>query len=126
MSAGEHWDPSQYDPDEPTTHAAKWQLGGVGDQDWETKNNQLLHDWLRWDEAIAENVADQCRRHGVKSAPQGWWLRQVTKFRRLLAARYDGQTEPDAKWVDEYRRRLKDRQGEEALALFEAKWSSHR
>jgi hypothetical protein len=99
-----------------------WQRGGIGDQDWETKNSMLLAEWLRFHELMTENVLEQCKKHRVNAAPIGWRDKQIRQFRRLVARHYDGQVYPPNHFVDLYVRRIREKHGEEAPDLFWEKW----
>lgn len=128
IQAGEayEWDPSSYDPSEPTTPMnAAWRSAGVGNEDWERHNSQLTHEWLRFYELASEFIAAQCRKHNVSGAPLGWLEVQRHKLRRLLALRHDGQTEPDPRWLEERRKRLRARYGDGKVEEFDGLWAQH-
>lgn len=99
-----------------------WQHGGPGDQDWETYNSQLLHEWLRFLERMTENIFEQCRDHGVTQPPIGWRDAQIRKFRRLVAKHYDGLVYPQGEYLALYEERLAEKNGPGAVELFREKW----
>ena len=104
------------------SRAGSWRNGGIGDADWEQYNSQLTAEWLRFYERMAACLNDRAPRR----PPIGWRDKQCRQFRVLLKSRYDGQSEPDPKWIAEYRRRLEEKRPPEELALFEDTWREHR
>jgi hypothetical protein len=108
--------------DLPSADPRGWQRGGLGDQDWETRNSQLVAEWLRFLERMAEHVTEQCKRRGVASAPYGWAKAQISGFRRHVAKYYDGQVYPPNNFVQLHAKRVREKKGEEAEQLFWEKW----
>ncbi len=93
-----------------------WQKGGSGDQDWETMNSQLLHEWLRFLERMTEFAQKRGR------PPWNWRTTQVHKFRQFVASKYDGAVYPQGDYLALYEERLAEKSGPAAVELFREKW----